>query len=154
MQRPDSLNPTALERAQGKLFSEGLNLVQGVWTLCHSLNSLSSKQVQSKVNSWRPTSPVPQAVGPNLGRPEGPPLVLPTGARQPRAVGRRAWPPARSRRVKAGQLCRPRGQARPGGTPVWFPPGPVMGRGAVDGRVGCGSTDPRRNPAAELYRTL
>ena len=58
--------PKALELTQGKLFSKGLNLVQGLWTLCHSLNSLSSKQVQSKVNSWRPTCPVLQEVDPHM----------------------------------------------------------------------------------------
>lgn len=46
-----------LELTQGKLFSRGLNLVQGAWTLCHSLSLTSSKQVQSKVNSWGPIHP-------------------------------------------------------------------------------------------------
>lgn len=58
-----------LELTQGKFFSWGLNLVQGAWTLCHSLNSLSSKQVQSKVNIWWPGRPVPV-------HPPGPVLCL------------------------------------------------------------------------------
>lgn len=48
-----------LELTQGKLFSRDLNLVQGAWTLCRSLSLTSSKQVQSKVNSWGPIHPLP-----------------------------------------------------------------------------------------------
>lgn len=86
-----------LELTQGKLFSWDLNLVQGAWTLCHSLSLTSSKQVQSKVNSWGPIHPVPVYLP--VGRSHGPwAYALRMGswgrwvqAQWPEVIGRGSW---------------------------------------------------------------